>query len=199
MTEGILLVICGPSGVGKGTINRTLLASIDNLLNSISATTRAPRCGEVDGQDYFFITENQFQQYIEANALLEWAKVHDYFYGTPKYPVQQALAEGKDVLLEIDVQGALQIKHNYPEAVLVFLMPPSFDELERRLRNRGTENEEQIKRRLATANWELTMVNKFDYVIINTVINEACEDVKAILRAEKIKIKNYKGVFILAD
>ncbi len=194
MSEGILLVLCGPSGVGKGAIKCTLLKRFSNLVHSVSATTRKARVGEVEGKDYYFISEKEFNHFIDNEELLEWAMVHDYYYGTPKKPVCQALEQGKDVLLEIDVQGALQIKENFEKAVLIFLLPPSVEELERRLRLRGTENEDQIQRRLKTAKWELTMVNKFDYVIINTVLESACEDVAAILRAEKLQSQDNKGV-----
>ena len=198
MTEGILLVLCGPSGVGKGTIKTTLLKNFENLKESISITSRKSRVGEVEGEHYFFTTADNFKQLIENEELLEWAMVHDNYYGTPKKPIEEALSKGHDVLLEIDVQGALQIKENFDRAVLVFLLPPSMDELEKRLRQRGTENEAQIKRRLKTAEWELTMVKSFDYVIINTVLESAIQDVESILRAVKLQNKDDKGVCSIA-
>jgi guanylate kinase len=198
MSEGILLVLCGPSGVGKGTIKTTLLNNFENLKESISITSRKSRVGEVEGEHYYFTTAEKFNQLIENDDLLEWAMVHDNYYGTPKKPIEKALNKGYDVLLEIDVQGALQIKENFERAVLVFLLPPSMQELEKRLRERGTECEEQIKRRLITAEWELTMVKSFDYVIINTVLESAIQDVESILRAVKLQNKDDKGVCSIA-
>ncbi|QOR36196.1 guanylate kinase [Clostridium sp. 'deep sea'] len=198
MSEGILLVLCGPSGVGKGTIKTTLLNNFENLKESISITSRKSRVGEVEGEQYYFTTAEKFNQLIENEELLEWAMVHDNYYGTPKKPIEEALNKGYDVLLEIDVQGALQIKENFERAVLVFLLPPSMQELEKRLRERGTESEEQIKRRLITAEWELTMVKSFDYVIINTVLESAIQDVESILRAVKLQNKDDKGVCSIA-
>lgn len=198
MSEGILLVLCGPSGVGKGTIKTTLLNNFENLKESISITSRIARVGEVEGEQYYFTTVEKFNQLIENEELLEWAMVHDNYYGTPKKPIEEALNKGYDVLLEIDVQGALQIKENFERAVLVFLLPPSMQELEKRLRERGTESEEQIKRRLITAEWELTMVKSFDYVIINTVLESAIQDVESILRAVKLQNKDDKGVCSIA-
>ncbi len=183
--QGVLLVVCGPSGVGKGTINKKLLESQDNLVNSISATTRKARKNEQEGKHYYFITEAEFEKMIKENKFLEWAKVHGYYYGTPKKPVFDALESGLNVLLEIDVQGALQIKENYEKSILIFLIPPSEEELERRLRHRGTEDDDEIARRLKTAEWELTMIDKFDYAIINDEVERTYQEVIDILENHK--------------
>ncbi|MFP4456181.1 MAG: guanylate kinase [Clostridia bacterium] len=184
--QGVLLVVCGPSGVGKGTINKKLLETQDNLINSISATTRKPRINEEEGKHYYFISEEEFEGMIKRGEFLEWAKVHGYYYGTPKMPVFKALGIGLNVLLEIDVQGALQIKENYSKSILIFLIPPNMEELERRLRYRGTEDDDEIARRLKTAEWELTMIDKFDYAIINDEVDRTYQEVLDIL-------KNHKG------
>ena len=168
--QGVLLVVCGPSGVGKGTINKKLLESQDNLVNSISATTRKARKNEQEGKHYYFITEAEFEKMIKENKFLEWAKVHGYYYGTPKKPVFDALESGLNVLLEIDVQGALQIKENYEKSILIFLIPPS---------------EEELERRLKTAEWELTMIDKFDYAIINDEVERTYQEVIDILENHK--------------
>jgi guanylate kinase len=183
--QGVLLVVCGPSGVGKGTINKKLLDSQDNLINSVSATTRVPRNNEIEGKDYYYISEENFLQMLKNDEFLEWAKVHGYYYGTPKKPVFKALKNGFNVLLEIDVQGALQIKDSYSRSILIFLKPPTMEELERRLRLRGTEDEDEIKRRLKTAEWEMTMIHKFDYDIINDKVDDTYQKVLDILAEHK--------------
>ncbi len=183
--QGVLLVVCGPSGVGKGTINKKLLETQDNLINSISATTRKARVNEEEGKHYYFISEEKFEEMINNDEFLEWARVHGYYYGTPKKPVFKALEIGLNVLLEIDVQGALQIKDSYRKSILIFLIPPDMEELERRLRSRGTEENEEIARRLETAEWELTMIDKFDYAIINDEVEETYQKVLDILQDHK--------------
>ncbi len=181
------MVLSGPSGVGKGTICQALCQRHNRIAVSVSATTRAPRPGETDGVHYFFVSRERFRTMIERNELLEWAQVYQDFYGTPRAPVARSLAEGRDVVLEIDVQGALQVKEKLPAAVLVFIYPPSLEELERRLRRRGTDAEERIARRLEWARSELEAMPKYDYVVVNDRVEAAVAKIEAIMVAEKCR------------
>ncbi len=167
--RGTLIVFTGPSGVGKGTVLNALEASGVDFFRSVSATTRDPRPGEVDGSSYYFLTVPQFQAMIAEDRLLEYAEYLGQYYGTPAAPVDEALAQGRDVILEIEVEGALQVRSRRPDAVLVFMNAPSMQELERRLRGRGTETEEKIQKRLAKAASECERASLFDYQIINDV------------------------------
>ncbi|OMH39849.1 guanylate kinase [Desulfurobacterium indicum] len=187
--KGLLIVISAPSGTGKTTLVNMLMKAFPKMEFSVSCTTRKPRPGEIDGKDYYFISFEEFEKKIENNELLEWAEVYGNFYGTPKDKVIEALNEGKDILLDIDTQGALQVKKNYPDAVLIFILPPSLKELERRLRNRGTEDEETIEKRLLIARRELSLATKYDYIIINDKIEEAFEKLKSIVTAERWRTK----------
>lgn len=176
------VVLVGPSGVGKGTVVNHILRNYPQVHLSISATTRDPRPGEVDGVNYYFIDHGEFDAMIYSEALLEWAEVHGtHKYGTPRGPVENALAQGKSVLFEIDLQGARQIRETMPEARLVFLLPPDWDELVRRLRERGTETEEEIERRLATAYGELAAKDEFDVRVINREVSEAAQQVVELM------------------
>lgn len=188
--SGILLVISGPSGVGKGTICGQLLQELTDVQFSVSVTTRAPRPNEQDGVDYFFISEAEFRRMQAAGELLEWAEVFGNYYGTPRPAVQRALAEGKDIILEIDIQGALQVKAAFPECVLMFVWPPSYEELEHRIRQRGTETPESLARRLQKARLEMSHVVNYDYVVVNRPgqVASAVREVQAILVAEKAKV-----------
>ncbi len=184
--RGRLIVIAGPSGVGKGSLVKELRSrDPEGLALSISATTRAPRAGEVPGKDYFFVSDRAFQRMIDAGELLEWADVFDNRYGTPKEYVESHLDEGTDVLLEIDVVGAGEVRTVHPEALLVLLAPPSMDELARRLRGRGTESEDRIERRLAKAAWELDQAPWFDHVVVNDDLVHASSQVAAIIEASR--------------
>lgn len=184
--RGRLIVIAGPSGVGKGSVVKELRSrDPEGLALSISATTRAPRTGEVDGRDYFFVSEPQFQRMIDGGELLEWAEVFDHRYGTPKDYVESHLHEGTDVLLEIDVVGAGEVRRVHPEALLILLAPPSMDELARRLRGRGTESEDKIDRRLDKAAWELDQASWFDHVVVNDDLLHASSQVAAIIEASR--------------
>lgn len=195
--KGILMIVSGPAGVGKGTVvAKSVEESKGMIYLSISATTRSPRPIDKEGVTYFFKTKSDFEKMIENNELLEWACYVDNYYGTPKKPVMDALAEGKDVILEIEVQGALKVKENFPEAVLTFIVPPSFSELENRLRGRNTETEEQISKRLATARTEFSMIEKYDYVVENNTVEEAVSDLFSILRSEKLKKEKYENNLI---
>lgn len=179
-----LAVIAGPTAVGKGTVVRYLLANYPNVHLSVSATTRAPRPGEKDGVDYFFLTHEEFDRQIAAGGMLEYATVHGTNkYGTPRLPVEQALALGQQVILEIDVQGARQVKKSMPEALTIFIAPPSWDELVRRLQSRGTESQSEQQRRLETAKLELEAATEFDAVVINDDVAKCAHQVVDLLQA----------------
>lgn len=186
--QGLLIVLSGPSGVGKGTVCAALRKRMPELVYSVSATTRAPRAGEKDGVNYFFKTPEQFQEMIETGQLLEWAKYAEHYYGTPRLFVEQMLAQGKDVILEIEVQGALQVKKKFPGGIFIFLLPPSINALRERIRDRGTEDEETILRRLGIAQEELQMIHHYDYAVVNDVVEDAVEKIRAIILAEHHKI-----------
>ncbi|MDE7464067.1 MAG: guanylate kinase [Clostridiales bacterium] len=189
MDKGLLVVISGPSGAGKGTIYRKVIERA-GMQRSVSVTTRAPRPGEVDGVDYFFRTEEQYQQMIAAGEFLETAEVYHNFYGTPKAPVFENIDNGRDVLFEVDVHGARSIKRKYHEAVLIFVMTPDFEELEKRLRGRGTETEKSIRTRLGSAKHELSKYDLFDYIVFNDDVEEATAKVMKIINAERCRVKN---------
>ena len=183
---GKLFVLAGPSGVGKGTIVRELVSrDPEGLSLSVSVTTRAPRPAEVDGVDYFFVDDDAFDRMIRAGELLEWAEIVGHRSGTPRGFVDDRLAAGRDVVLEIDVVGASQIRDRVPGSVLIFVAPPSMEELERRLRGRGTETEERIRVRLETAEWELEQRGWFDHVIVNDDLERASSQVAAIIDASR--------------
>lgn len=181
--RGRLVVLAGPTAVGKGTVAAWVREHHPEIYMSVSATTRAPRPGEVDGQHYHFVTAEEFDRLIANDGLLEWATVHGVNrYGTPRAAVEARLARGESVLLEIDLQGARQVRHHMPEAYLVFLAPPSWDELVRRLVGRGTETEAERERRLATAREELAAVSEFDTTIVNTEVEEAGRELVDLFR-----------------
>ena len=181
MKTGKLFVLSGPSGAGKGTLRERALTNIPNLVYSISCTTRQPRPGETDGREYRFISHEKFTEDIQQGLFLEYAHVHDDFYGTLKADVIRELEAGNDVLLEIDVQGAMQVRKKMPEAVLVFIDVPSVDELERRLRSRHTETEEALQHRLANALKELELKHEYDYVIVNEDIETASAELRRVI------------------
>ena len=194
MSKGKLLVLSGPSGVGKGTVVAELQKIRDDICFSVSATTRAPRPGEEDGVSYFFVTKETFEQMIEQNELLEYAKFVDNYYGTPRAYVEQKLEEGMNVVLDIEVQGARNITREYPDAVSVYMIPPTYQELERRLRGRGTENEKQIQGRLKTAIQEAKAADFYRYIIVNNNLNEAVNELNAIITAEKSGYNDRKNI-----
>jgi guanylate kinase len=194
--KGLLIVLSGPSGAGKGTIAKALLKNENNIKLSISTTTRKPRVGETDGKNYFFTTVDKFKNLIEEDKLLEWAKVYDNYYGTPKDFVLKNIEEGFDVILEIDIQGALKVKDKFPEGVFVFILPPSMEELKNRIKKRGTETEEEILKRFKCAYEEINFVSRYNYVVINDDVNNAVEKIKAIIVAEKCRVDRNKGLYL---
>jgi len=178
---GNLFVISGPSGVGKGTILKEVFELIDDGWYSVSATTRPPRTGEIDGIDYYFVDHDTFDSLVEREGLLEWAPVHAERYGTPRAPIQEHIDQGHQVLLDIDVQGALQVKETLPECVMVFIEPPTMDILETRLRGRGTDSEEQIARRLKEAVREMSHKSRYNYSVVNDELSQAVAEVIEII------------------
>lgn len=184
MRKGLLVLVSGPSGTGKGTVCNLLREKHPELAYSISATTRQPRPGEVDGVNYYFYDKAKFEAMIEAGELLEWANVYGNYYGTPKQAVLDRLEAGEDILLEIDTQGALNVMETMPEGLYVFLLPPSLEELEKRLRGRGTETEESIARRLGAAKEEIGRAVKYRYVVVNDTVEKAEETIANIIAAE---------------
>ena len=183
---GVLSVISGFSGVGKGTIVKKLVEKEGYAL-SVSATSRAPRQGEVHGREYFFLTREEFHSMIENNGLIEWAEYVSNFYGTPREYVEERLAGGEDVILEIEPQGALKVKAQYPEAVLIFIVPPNVKELENRLIGRGTEETETIKKRLKRAAEETAFIENYEYIVINDDLEDAVSDIHHIIQAASHK------------
>lgn len=194
LSKGFLLVISGPSGSGKGTVSTELLNRNDDIVFSISATTRKPRHTEVDGVNYFFLDEEDFKKKVEDNQFLEHAFVHTNYYGTPRDFVMQEIDKGEIVLLEIDVQGALQVKKNYKNVVFVFLLPPTMDELKNRIIKRGTESEEDIERRFKNAFEELDFVGEYDYFVVNDKVENAVADIENIIKAEKLRVKRHSDI-----
>ncbi len=185
MSAGCLYVLCAPSGTGKSTLVKRLIAEFPNLRFSISHTTRAPRAGEEHGRDYFFTQKDEFMRLVGEGYFAEWAEVHGNCYGTPLAFTRELAAKGNDVLFDIDVQGARQLKESLPEACFIMLLPPSFKALEARLRGRGTDGEETIKKRLRNARGEVEAANMFDYWIVNDDLDAACDALRAVYLARK--------------
>lgn len=183
--NAVLLVLSAPSGTGKTTLGRRLVAAEPGAHFSISWTTRPPRGRERDGVDYVFVSEARFQELVRQDAFAEWAEVHGHFYGTPREPVEQALADGRLILFDIDVQGGEQLKARYPMAVTVLVLPPSFEELERRLRARGTDPESVIERRLLAARAEIRRGRAYEYCVVNDQLDRAFATLQSIVRAER--------------
>lgn len=194
MSKGKLLVLSGPSGVGKGTVLGELMKRRSDMCFSVSATTRQPREGEVDGVNYFFVTKGRFEEMIRNNELLEYAQFVSNSYGTPRAYVEQQLERGMNVILDIEVQGARNIVNMIPDAVSVYMIPPSYEELEKRLRGRGTETEEQIQGRLQTAINEARAADFYRYIIVNDNLETAVNELDAIMTAEKIGYDNRKNI-----
>ena len=183
--EGVLIIVSAPSGCGKSTVVHALMEKRKNLRFSISATTRKPREGEVDGVDYYFVSREEFNRMIDDDAFLEHAEYVGNCYGTPRAPVEQMLHDGYDVYLDIDVQGALQVKELRPQTLMVFLMPPSMEELERRLISRGTNTPEEIRARLAAAERECALSRKFDFIVVNDIVDRAVNKISDLIDLKK--------------
>ena len=185
--KGDIFVISAPSGTGKTTLVRLLLSRFPTLSFSISYTTRLPRPGEVNGQHYFFVSEREFKKSIAKGEMLEWAKVYGHYYGTPLTFVQEKIAAGKDIVLDIDIQGAQAVKKKMPEAILIFLIPPSWNELQRRITSRSSDSPEEIKKRLEAAKKEILAAREFDYIVINDVLEDALKELVSIIQATKAR------------
>ncbi|MBN7574786.1 guanylate kinase [Clostridium beijerinckii] len=190
--RGLLIVISGPSGAGKGTICKRFMEKNKDVMLSVSATTRSPRAGEVEGINYFFMSKEQFVEKIESNDFLEYAEVYDNYYGTPKSNVEEMLQNGKDVILEIDIQGALKVKENTREGVFVFILPPSMEELKQRIINRGSETQESLMKRFKSAYKEINFISKYNYAVVNDKVEIAVEKLEAIISAEKCRVDRIK-------
>ena len=188
--RGLLIVLSGPSGVGKGTVRAAIFSKGEQkFVYSISATTRLPRTGETDGVDYFFKTREEFEQMIQNKQLLEYAEYVGNYYGTPLEYVENTLATGKDVFLEIDVQGAIQVRELMPDGVFIFLTPPDLNELESRIVNRGTDSDEVIAKRMKTAREELELMKYYDYSVVNDTVDNAVQKIEAIIQTEHLRIQ----------
>lgn len=191
--KGILIVVSGFSGAGKGTLMKKLMSAYDNYALSISMTTRKPRPGEQEGKDYFYISKEEFEKHIANDELIEYARYVDNYYGTPKKYVEQCLSEGKDVILEIEIQGALKIKEKFPETLLLFVMPPNASELKKRLEGRGTEAAEVIAKRISRATEESEGIEQYDYIVVNDDIEQCVQEMNAIVKSAKFAVRRNIG------
>lgn len=194
--KGLLIVISGPSGAGKGTICKKLVEKHENINLSVSATTRKPREGEIEGVSYYYKSKSEFENMIDNDEFLEFAKIYENYYGTPKKTIFDEISKGNDVILEIEMQGAMQVKKSYPEAVFVFILPPSLSELKSRIVGRGTETNAQIEMRFNSAYNEIKLVGEYDYFVFNNVVEKSVEDIEKIIMSEKMKVIRYKDEII---
>ena len=190
--RGLLIVISGPSGAGKGTICKSFLERNPEVAISVSATTRSPRAGEVEGVNYYFMSKDDFKKKIQDNDFLEYEEVYDNFYGTPKSNVEELLESGKDVILEIDIQGALKVKENTEEGVFIFILPPSMEELKARIIKRGSETPESLMKRFKSAYKEINFISRYNYAVVNDEVETAVEKLEAIINAEKCRVDRIK-------
>lgn len=194
--KGLLIVISGPSGSGKGSVIEKVLEKNDNLWLSISCTSRSPRGSEVDGVEYYFIKREEFEEKIRNGEMLEYAKYADNYYGTPRKYIKEQLDNGKDVILEIEIQGALKVQELLPETLFIFILPPSMDELKRRLRSRNTESAEVAEKRFKTAYQEINELSKYNYVVVNDTIEKAADKINAIIMAERCRVDRIEEVYL---
>jgi len=194
MRKGLLIVLSGPSGVGKGTVCSVLRQKMPELVYSVSATTRKPRQGEMDGINYFFKSREKFQEMIARDALLEYAEYVGNYYGTPRDFVEQTINAGKDIILEIEVQGALKVKEKFPGGVFIFLMPPSLAELKQRITGRGTESQDTIDHRMSVAREEIALLSHYDYAVVNDEIDAACHRIQSIVVAEHCRRERFESM-----
>ncbi len=192
--KGMIIIVSAPSGAGKTSICDALIKSDKNIVYSVSTTTREPRKGEKNGREYFFVNDSEFTKMVKANMFVEWAKVHDHFYGTSKKVLEQTINKGKDILLDIDVQGAVKIKKQYKEALMIFITTPSLKILKERLIKRNKDSLEVIKRRIENAKKELTYLPKYDYLILNDKLDKSIQEVKSVICAERLSIKRNKNI-----
>ena len=195
MSKGLLIVVSGPSGTGKGTVCSELLSQAQDLAYSISATTRQPRAGEVDGKNYYFMDKADFEKKIAEGGFLEYANVYGNYYGTPLGKIEERLAKGVDILLEIDTQGALNVMKKCPDGLFIFLVPPSLAELERRIRGRGSETEESLQKRMGSACKEIEDGRKYSYVVVNDTVKHAVQRIMAIRAAEHCRVDRNQEIF----
>lgn len=194
--KGLLIVISGPSGAGKGTICKALLEKHPEIQISTSCTTRSSRVGEVEGINYYFITKEEFKRRIEDDDFIEYAEVYGNYYGTPKSNVEKMLEEGKDVILEIDIQGALKVKENFDDGTFIFILPPSMEELKQRIIKRGSETPESLMTRFKSAYQELNYISKYNYAVVNDTVETAVSKVEAIIAAEKCRVDRIKETIL---
>jgi len=195
ISRGQLIVISGPSGAGKGTVCKSIIEK-NNYWISVSATTRSPRKGEIEGVSYYFISKETFLERIQAGDFLEYAQVYGNYYGTPKSEVLKVLDKGQDVILEIDIQGALKVKTAYPNGLFIFILPPSMEELRNRITNRGSETPESLITRFTSAHKEISFVSKYDYAVVNDTVDCACEKIQSIIIAERCRVDRMNGDFL---
>jgi guanylate kinase len=195
MSRGQLIVISGPSGAGKGTVCKSIIEK-NNFWISVSATTRSPRSDEIEGVNYYFITKEKFLERIASEDFLEYAEVYGNYYGTPKSEVLKVLDTGRDVILEIDIQGALKVKTAYPNGLFIFILPPSMEELKNRITNRGSETPESLITRFTSAHKEISFVSKYDYAVVNDTVACACDKIQSIIIAERCRVDRMNGDFL---
>lgn len=190
---GLMFIVSGPSGAGKSTVLGRVLGALGDVSFSVSATTREPRTGEIDGTDYYFLSHPEFQQMVARDDLLEWAEVHGEFYGTPAKFVREQTRAGRDVVLDLDVQGARKVRLRCPEGIFIFLAPPSMEELSRRLRGRHTESEERVQKRLERARYELSAIREYEYLVVNDQVASAALRLQSIIEAERSRVERVIG------